>query len=92
MHILVTDITLKDHHENTYNQYGRWILSFGLVFGWILGVLYELNDSYIALILAFISGGIILNVIKEEIPNQKETQPLYLVSGALLCAMLLLFV
>ncbi len=92
VHILVTDVTLKDHHEKTYDQFGRWILSVALFFGWIFGVLSEIDRSYIALILAFISGGIILNVIKEELPIENKSQPKYLVSGAIICAMLLLFV
>ena len=36
--------------------------------GWIVGELTEISDAALGLLVAFLAGGVILNVMKEELP------------------------
>lgn len=69
---IVNDHALhKLHHEN-YGQNGRWILIFAVVCGWIFSLFFTYSDSTIGLVKAFVAGGALLNVLKEELPEGKE--------------------
>ncbi|PAE09470.1 hypothetical protein CHI12_00495 [Terribacillus saccharophilus] len=41
--------------------------------GWFIGVLIELNEVAISILNAFIAGGIVLNVLKKELPEEKDS-------------------
>jgi hypothetical protein len=73
LHFIVVDYGLRTHHKDTYNRIGRWILAFAVLIGWGIGVLTEIPEALLALFFAFISGGIILNVLKEELPEERES-------------------
>lgn len=73
LHFIVVDYGLRTHHKDTYNRIGRWILAAAVMVGWGIGVLTKIPEAAIALLLAFISGGIILNVLKEELPDERES-------------------
>ena len=40
-----------------------------------------LNESSIAKLCAFLAGGLILNVIKDELPQHRETSPSAFLAG-----------
>ncbi len=74
LHFLVNDLSLLNHHENDYRKYGRWCLVLALVVGWMLGLVLDISQTSVALFTAFIAGGIILNVLKEELPEERESR------------------
>lgn len=74
LHFLVNDHSLRDNHGRVYDQFGRWILAVMPPIGWILGVVTEVSVLLIAGIFAFLSGGIVLNVLKEELPEERESR------------------
>ncbi len=57
----------------------------------ISAVTDPVNIFYSALLIAFLSGSIIFNVFKEEIPSDKESSYPAFLSGALITAALLVF-
>jgi hypothetical protein len=73
LHFLVNDNALNDHHEDDYARRGRWILAAAILIGWMLGYLIKLPELYIYMLLAFLAGGIILNVLKEELPDEGQS-------------------
>lgn len=73
VHFVINDVGLRDHHKHAYARVGRWLLASAVLLGWAIGTLTEISDSTLALLLAFIGGGIILNVIKEELPAERES-------------------
>jgi hypothetical protein len=73
MHFIVNDSGLRQHHKHIYDRIGRWILASSIIFGWILGVGTELSEAAIAVLFAFLAGGVILNVLKEELPEERES-------------------
>lgn len=52
--------------------------------GWILGFFFRFEELAIDFFRAFLAGGIILNVIKEELPKERESRTLPLLLGAAL--------
>jgi len=74
LHFLTGDYGLFDHHKKLYQQRVRWIVAGSLLAGWLAGVLIEIHDPTISIIYGFIAGGVILNVIKEELPEDRESR------------------
>ncbi len=74
LHFLVNDHGLRDHHADSYRRYGRWLLSGAVVGGALIGYVAELPGVGIGILLAFIGGGTILNVLKEELPEERESR------------------
>lgn len=71
LHFLANDCALAEHHGERYKRFGRWILSGGLVAGWLVGMVpqFEISPPALALVLAFIAGASILNVLRNELPD-----------------------
>lgn len=81
-HFLVIDFGLRHHHEETYDKYGRWILAAAIVIGAALGSFAPMPDAVFALLFAFLSGAIVLNVMKEELPEENKSSLGAFISGA----------
>lgn len=90
LHFLVTDDGLRQHHRQTYVRTGRWLLSAAVLFGWLAGVTLEIPHAVVGLAIAFLAGGIMLNVLKEELPEDRESRFVPFFLGALVYALLLL--
>ena len=73
LHFLVNDRSLRSHHNASYDRWGRWILAGALMSGWAIGQAIYLNEAVVAVVWAFVAGGIILNVLKEELPEDRES-------------------
>jgi hypothetical protein len=73
LHFTVNDYALRGHHKSLYDHYGRWLLAAAVVSGYLVGTLYMVDVKTIAILWAFVAGGLILNVIKDELPEQRDT-------------------
>jgi hypothetical protein len=74
LHFIVNDYGLREHHKHTYDQIGRWILAIAIIVGWGLGSQTEISQAAIAVLFAFLAGGVVLNVLKEELPDERESK------------------
>ena len=74
VHFVVNDASLREDHEHRYHDVGRWVLSFAVVVGAAIGAFFEVGEALVAVLVAFLAGGIILNVIKEELPENFESR------------------
>ena len=74
LHFLVNDHGLRDDHRAVYHRMGRWVLSAAVVSGCVLGVFVQVSEPVLFVLLAFLSGGIVLNVLKEELPEERESR------------------
>lgn len=90
LHFVVNDRGLDEHHGVLYARYGRWLLSGAIVVGYLIGVLTELPVETIAYLFAFLAGGVVMNVMKEELPEERESRFSAFVFGAALYAGLIL--
>lgn len=81
-HFIVNDFGLRDKHKDRYERSGRWLLAAAIVGGWLLGRLTEVGGITIGLLFGFLGGGVILNTIKEEVPEQLQSRFLPFLLGA----------
>ena len=89
VHFVVNDFGLREHHKHAYDTLGRWVVAGGVLVGWIIGVTTDVPERVIALVIAFIAGGVVLNVFKEELPGERLARFAPFVAGAVLYAALL---
>lgn len=90
VHLLVIDDSMRRHHPRRYHQIGRWIMAGAVLAGAVMGVVAELPDAIPALSLAFLSGGMVLNALKEELPDLPRGKIWPFISGAAIMAVLIL--
>lgn len=74
VHLVVNDLGLREHHRRRYDRVGRPVLAAAVVVGWLLGVVVEVSDAAIGVAVALLAGGIVLNVVKEELPEERASR------------------
>lgn len=72
-HFLVTDNGLVSHYQNIYKRKGRWMLSASVFIGYVSGALMLVQEIYVGIIFAFVAGGVIMNILKEELPEDRKS-------------------
>lgn len=90
LHFLVNDYGLREHHKRLYTRIGRWVVAGAALSGWAIGLVVEIPEIMIAVLTAFLAGGIILNVLKEELPEKRRSRFWAFALGAALYAAILL--
>ncbi|MBS4538072.1 hypothetical protein GOQ27_06340 [Clostridium sp. D2Q-11] len=91
LHFFVIDHGLREHHKEIYDKFGRWILAVSSVVGWAIGSLIEVNEITIAILFSFLAGGIIFNILKEELPEKRQSSFWAFLTGTVAYSILLLF-
>ncbi|MCE7792023.1 hypothetical protein K8O68_06255 [Salipaludibacillus sp. CUR1] len=90
IHFVINDQHLRDTHKKDYDHYGRWILGFAVFSGWLLSLLINVSQYIVALLFSFMAGALILNILKEELPEERESHFGAFSAGALLYTLVLL--
>lgn len=91
-HFAVTDYGIHRHHGTAYDRTGRWVLAGATLCGAIAGLVYAVNPTVLLVLFAFVIGSIVLNVIKEELPDAQEGLFVPFIVGALGYSVLVLFI
>lgn len=75
LYLAVNDHALAEHHEERYHRHGRWLLVAALLAGWAVGAVpaLEIPSEALALLIAYLAGGVILNVIRHQLPYTDRT-------------------
>jgi hypothetical protein len=73
LHFVINDHGLRQHHRQIYDDIGRWLLAIAIICGWLTGIVTKIEQVGIAVLFAFLAGGIVLNVLKEELPPERES-------------------
>lgn len=90
LHFVVNDQGLRQMHGATYDQQGRWLLAAAPLAGWLLGLWVRLPPAALAAAFAVLAGSVLLNVLKEELPEERESRFWAFAAGAAAYAALLL--
>ena len=59
------------------------MIAAAILAGWAVGIATDVSERVIALVIAFIAGGVVLNVLKEELPGERLAQFSPFAAGAL---------
>ncbi|MCH4826518.1 MAG: hypothetical protein N2C11_04910 [Planococcus sp. (in: firmicutes)] len=90
VHFITNDKGLRATHQEDYDRYGRWLLAAAILIGWGIGAFAEVHEWIISVLTAFLAGGVILNVLKEELPEERESSLLAFCVGLISYSILLL--
>ncbi|EYD78251.1 hypothetical protein Rumeso_00080 [Rubellimicrobium mesophilum DSM 19309] len=90
LHFVVTDYGLNEDDKEPYRRIGRWVLVAAVVAGWLLGLLTDVPEAAVAVLTAFLGGGVVLNVLKEEVPSERQSRFWAFAGGAAAYSALLL--
>lgn len=90
LHFAVNAYSLREQHGDTHASVGRWVLAGALLSGWTIGFLAGVSEAVLAVLLAFLAGGITLNTLTGELPGQRKSTFWAFALGALSYAALLL--
>jgi len=79
LHFMANDHSLVEHHGERYQRIGRWLLVAGLIAGWLIGTLpaVEIRPDILALVLAYIAGGTIMNILRHELPDTDRSSDVF---------------
>ncbi len=86
LHFVTADFGARADHPELYDNEGRWALVAATLGGWITGTAVELPELAIGCLFAFVGGGIVLVVLKEELPEQRQSRFVPFLLGAVVYA------
>ena len=90
LHFIVNDYGLNQDHQSTYRRSGRWILAAAIIVGSVIGWGGNISAAAISVLFSFLAGGIILNILKEELPEDRQSRFGTFILGAFGYSILLL--
>ncbi len=74
LHFFVNDYGLRTDHKARYTRVGRWLLAAAVVAGAAFGLGGHVHEAVVAALVSFLAGGIVLNVLKEELPEERASR------------------
>jgi hypothetical protein len=90
--LVVNDHGLRIDYRDRYRSSGRWVLSLAVLAGWAVAAYAPVSDVVLSVAVAFVGGGIVMNVLKEELPRERESRFWAFALGVVLYSGLLLSV
>ena len=82
LHFVTNDFGLWQDHARAYTARARWLLAAAVLAGWCLGVAVDLPEEAIIALFSFLAGGVVLNVLKEELPEERKSRFVPFLGGA----------
>jgi hypothetical protein len=91
-HFIGVDHQIRRWHDSAYDLYLRWLLSFSVLAGWGLGIFIRLPKEVLVSVTAFLTGGILINVMTEELPAESEDRLGPFLAGVIIFVLIALIV
>lgn len=91
-HFIANNRILHLTHEDLYTKAGRWILAVSVFLGWLMYQLTPTSDLVIAFFSAFLTGGVVLNILNDELPDEKNNSFPSFIAGIIFITVLLQFI
>lgn len=92
LHFFTNNWVLRHHFTRLYDKYGRLLISLTVLVGFLIGLTFHIDHTIIALLEAFVAGGLILNAIKDELPQCKGNNFLIFLIGTVIYSFILIFI
>lgn len=74
LHFVTNDFGLRQDYKERYDHTGRWLLAGAVALGWAVGAVTAISEFAIGILFAFLAGGVVLNVLKEELPEERQSR------------------
>ena len=89
-HFLALDHSLRSEYGTAYERRGRYVLAAMAPLGWAVGQLVALPILVLAMMVAFISGAVIVNSAIMELPKEKDGRFGPFLAGGLIYGLVLI--
>ena len=74
LHFVLSDRGLEEHYGSRFDRWPPRVALASALLGWALAALFAPTSGvFVSLLTAFLSGNILLNVFKEEIPSARRS-------------------
>lgn len=90
LHFVTVDYGLRKDHQWRYDHHGRWLLAGAALLGGFVGGLTRVPEWVVSILFALLAGSVLLNVLKEELPAERQSRFLPFLTGAVAYGVLLL--
>ena len=81
-HVLLTDRYAAEHHPQRFRRRNRWLGSSALVLGLLHAfVLHPVDELTLAVATAFLGGGLLMSVFRDELPDAHQARLPWLLAG-----------
>lgn len=82
MHYFIRDHNASLENSVLYTNQARWLLAGMLLVGYIVGLLSHIPDALVAIVMAFLAGGVLLNALRYELPKREQVAYVFFLIGA----------
>lgn len=91
LHMAGNDYGLRRHFTDSYHRLGRLVLAGAVLAGWAFGYFFRVHEAMLAILFAFLAGGVIMNTMKDELPlDGSGNAPAFTLGAAGYAALLLI--
>ncbi|WP_147804207.1 hypothetical protein [Alkalicoccus halolimnae] len=91
LHFMAVAHDMFRENNVKYRKYGRYMLASGILTGWLVATLTPPSPIVLSIVFAFISGAIMFNVIKNELPSEDSAHlPTFVLSAFIYSALTLM--
>lgn len=91
-HFIVNDFSLIQDHKEMYLKHGRWFVTSAIILGGIVASFSSLHEHLLIIMFGLVSGSVVLNVLKEELPEERKSRFWAFCTGALFYSLLLILI
>jgi hypothetical protein len=89
-HFLSIAHSLRGEHGSLFQNLGRFILAGAVLIGWLVGLILPIERAEVAILMAFVSGAIIMNSLIMELPTEKDGRFVPFMAGGIIYGLILL--
>lgn len=90
LHLVYKDYVLREHHADDYEFAGRYVLALAPLAGWLARTLTTPSEAVFDMSIALLSGFLLQNVFRNELPGYKRFRYSWFVMGVAMYALLML--
>ncbi|MFZ4454483.1 hypothetical protein [Salibacterium aidingense] len=83
LHFMAVSHDMWREDTARYEKLGRYLLAAGIFAGWFIGAFAPMPSYMLAVVFAFISGAMMMNVLKKELPSEENAHFRTFLGGAL---------
>lgn len=91
-HFFGTDLDLAERYEMAFVTRGCYVLAAATIAGMVIALAMQVDETVLMAGFAFLVGGLLINTLRTELPEPERVKNLFLLIGAVVYAVLLLFI
>ena len=91
LHMLAVNYQVRKWNSRVFDNYFRWMFALALIIGWSVGAFLAIPKELEIIITGILAGGIITNIMNEELPDQEPHKIRPFIAGVVLILIVTVF-